>query len=177
MTVLRLMLLIGLVALTAICRQNSAKRALVPPASCRVTVAPANTFMPPASYKLDDDALGFWWGTEKLWIELPKSGVWEGWRGPEPGQGPRSGPLTSKTTWWSVDYDRRREGPDLKVTGRRLDGDAPPILASEAHDVYIAMMVGIYLPTPGCWEITGEYKGQKLSFVVWVTPELVRPDK
>ena len=33
-----------------------------------------------------------------------------------------------------------------------------------------AMLVGVYIPTPGCWEITGEYKSQKLSFVVWVEP-------
>jgi hypothetical protein len=32
------------------------------------------------------------------------------------------------------------------------------------------MLVGIYVPTPGCWEITGEYKSQKVSFVVWVYP-------
>ena len=128
--------------------------------------------MPPASYKLDDDALGFWFGTEKLWLELPKSGVWEGWRGPEPGKGPRSGPLTAKLFWWSVDYNPRRDGnPDLTVTARRLDGEAPPVLANEAHNaIGSAMSDGIFLPTPGCWEITGEYKGQKLSFVVWVTP-------
>jgi hypothetical protein len=30
------------------------------------------------------------------------------------------------------------------------------------------MLVGVYVPTPGCWEITGEYRGEKLSFVVWV---------
>ena len=168
---MRLVLLISLVALTAICQQNSAKRALVPPASCSVTVPPPVRFSPPPPYPADVEEEGFWWGTEKLWIELPKSGVWEGWRGPEPGQGPRSGPLTSKTTWWSVDYDPRREGPDLKVTGRRLDGGAPPVLANEAHNaIGSAMSDGIYLPTPGCWEITGEYKGQKLSFVVWVTP-------
>jgi hypothetical protein len=26
------------------------------------------------------------------------------------------------------------------------------------------------VPTPGCWEITGEYKGEKLSYVVWLQP-------
>jgi hypothetical protein len=30
------------------------------------------------------------------------------------------------------------------------------------------MLTGVYMPTPGCWEITGEYKGQKLRFVVWL---------
>jgi len=32
------------------------------------------------------------------------------------------------------------------------------------------MLAGVYVPTLGCWEITGEYRGEKLSFVVWVQP-------
>ena len=32
------------------------------------------------------------------------------------------------------------------------------------------MLSGVYVPIPGCWEISGDYKGQKLSFVVWVQP-------
>jgi hypothetical protein len=87
-------------------------------------------------------------------------------------------PLTEKTAWGSVDFDLRKEPyPDLKVTGRRLDGDAPPLLTTEATNALTGpttanaeMVVGVYVPTPGCWEITGEYRGQKLSYVVWVTP-------
>jgi len=30
------------------------------------------------------------------------------------------------------------------------------------------MLTGIDTPTVGCWKITGDYKGEKLSFVVWV---------
>ena len=84
-------------------------------------------------------------------------------------------PLTRKTFWASVDYDyKREEYPELKVTGRRLDGDAPPLLTTDTTNAFPGpapgMLVGVYVPTPGCWEITGEYKDQKLSFVVWVTP-------
>jgi hypothetical protein len=84
-------------------------------------------------------------------------------------------PLTTKIFWASVDYDyHKEEYPDLKVTGRRLDGNAPPLVTDEATNAFpgpgAAMLVGVYVPTPGCWEITGDYKGQKLSFVVWVTP-------
>ena len=32
------------------------------------------------------------------------------------------------------------------------------------------MLTGVYVPAPGCWEITREYDGNKLSFVVWVEP-------
>src|SRR6266851_2320477 len=83
---------------------------------------------PSPPYPADVTEYSFWLGTEKLWIELPKSGIWEGWTPPGP-----DAPLTAKTFWYSVDYDLRREGnPDLKVTGRRLDGEAPPILANKA---------------------------------------------
>ena len=84
--------------------------------------------------------------------------------------------MTAKTFWASVDFNWRTEWPvTLKVTGRRLDGNAPPLLASQATNAMVdgptpAMLVGVYVPTPGCWEITGEYKGEKLSFVVWVKP-------
>jgi len=37
------------------------------------------------------------------------------------------------------------------------------------------MLAGVYVPTPGCWEITGEYRAEKLSFVVWV--QQVKPVK
>ena len=72
-------------------------------------------------------------------------------------------------------YDSRAEQrPAIKVTGRRLDGPAPPLLALPPTNAFqgpgSAMLTGVYVPTPGCWEITGEYHGNELSFVVWVEP-------
>jgi hypothetical protein len=32
------------------------------------------------------------------------------------------------------------------------------------------MLTGIDIPGVGCWEITGDYEGDKLTFVVWVVP-------
>jgi hypothetical protein len=113
----------------------------------------------------------FWFGTKKLWTALPRSGdVW-GWLPRAPGQPD----LTAKLFWFSVDYDRHKEGnANLKVTGRRLDGDASRLATSPTTnalgDPYDAMLTGIYVPSPGCWEITGDYKGQKLSFVIWLYP-------
>jgi hypothetical protein len=83
--------------------------------------------------------------------------------------------LTIKLFWGSVDFDWKTEYPPLiKVTGKRLDGDAPPLLTMRPTNAFpgpsAAMLVGVYVPTSGCWEITGEYKGEKLSFVVWVEP-------
>ena len=85
-------------------------------------------------------------------------------------------PLTTKTFWGSLDFNYREEyPPKLKVTGKRLDGEAPPLLTLPATNAFpgpaaAAMLVGIYVPAPGCWEITGDYKVQKLSFVVWLQP-------
>ena len=65
--------------------------------------------------------------------------------------------------------------PNLKVIGRRLDAAAPPLMASKATNAYApdiksSMLVGVGVPTPGCWEITGRIAGDELSFVVWVAP-------
>lgn len=180
MTALRLVLLISLMALTVTGQQKSPQQRLVPPASCPVTAPPAIPFTPPAPYELDNYDNSFWIGTDKLWTARPKSAVWT--TGPrEPGHEQDLQPLTAKTFWASVDFNWRTEWPvTLKVTGRRLDGNAPPLLASQATNAMIdgptpAMLVGVYVPTPGCWEITGDYKGEKLSFVVWVKP--VEKDK
>jgi hypothetical protein len=178
MTVLRLILFILLMAMTAIGQQNSsqepsAPRRLVPPASCPVTVPPANPFTPPSFYQPGENDL--WLGTEKLWTELSKTGVWE-WEPHKPGH---EHDLTVKIAWGSVAYDWRTEPrPNITITGRRLDGPAPPLPQLPTTHILLApphaaMLTGIYVPTPGCWEIRGDYKGQKLSFVVWVQP--VRP--
>jgi hypothetical protein len=168
MTALRLVLLISLMAFTVTGQQK-------PPASCPVTAPPAIPFTPPAPYELDNYDNTFWIGTDKLWTARPKSAVWT--TGPrEPGHEQDVQPLTAKTFWASVDFNWRTEWPvTLKVTGRRLDGNAPPLLASQATNAMVdgptpAMLVGVYVPTPGCWEITGDYKGHQLSFVVWVKP-------
>lgn len=173
MTVLRLTLVISVVCLTAMAQQNSSRQPVVPPSSCPVTVPTGNPFAPPSPYELGEKS--FWLGTEKLWTALRKSGeVWH-WAPHKPGHEQEVQPLTVKTFWGSVDFDWKKEyPPGLRVTGRRLDGNAPPLLTLPATNAFpgpaAAMLVGVYVPTPGCWEITGEYKGQKLSYVVWVEP-------
>ena len=165
MILLRLALLILFVTLAA--TSSNAQRP-VPPASCPVTLPPTLTFTPPDEQKLDN---GFWLGTEKLWTALPRSGEVWGW-GP---RGPGQPDLTAKIFWGSVDFDyRKKDDYDLKVTGRRLDGEAPPLVVDRVTNALFvpraAMLTGVYVPTPGCWEITGERRGEKLSFVVWVYP-------
>ena len=170
MTVLRLPILISVMALTAVGQQNSPEQRPVAPASCPLTVPPTTPFTPSGEHEMRANDNDFWLGTEKLWIALPKSGEVWGWVPHAPGH---EHDLTAKLFWGSVDFDyHRREDYDLKVTGRRLDGDAPPLVVDKVTNAlfvpHAAMLTGVYVPTPGCWEITGDYKGQKLSFVVWV---------
>jgi hypothetical protein len=173
MSVLRVVLFISLAALTVSGQQNSPQQPVVPPTSCPVTVPPATPFTPPAPYEAGGDKT-FLLGTDKLWTVLRKSGVWY-WAPHAPGHENEVQPLTEKTFWVSKDFDWRNEyPPKLKVTGRRLDGVAPPLLTLQSTNAFpgpgAAMLSGVYVPTSGCWEITGEYKGEKLSFVVWLQP-------
>jgi hypothetical protein len=32
------------------------------------------------------------------------------------------------------------------------------------------MIAGVDIPSPGCWEITGDDGGENVKFVVWVAP-------
>jgi hypothetical protein len=167
MNVLRIILLISFMAVTVMSQENSPQAARWP-ASCPVTVQPKEPFTAPAPYELDKH--DFWLGTEKLWTPLRKSGqVWS-WIPRPPGH---EDDLGTKTFWASVNFDWKTEyPPELKVTGKRLDGDAPPLRARQATNAFpgpaAAMLVGVIVTSPGCWQITGEYKGEKLSYVVWV---------
>jgi hypothetical protein len=82
---------------------------------------------------------------------------------------------TQKVEWWRQGYNMGDEQTrKLTVTGRRLDAAASPLVASSATnaaaDFGASMLVGVDIPTLGCWEITGHYEGHELSFVVWVAP-------
>ena len=143
------------------------------PSSCPVTQRPAKPFVPPSTYpvRLSEDS--FWLGSEKLWTNIREPMIWVS-------QSPLTNPgaLTAKVFWYRVGYDWRSEPvPNLKVTGKRLDGPAAPlvfrptnaILGSHPYDA--AMLTGVTIPTPGCWEITADYQGDTLAFVVWVEPQ------
>ena len=174
MITLRFVQIIALVALTSSGQQTPPQSASPQteapiPASCPVTRRPAREFIPPAPYERDDVA--FWLGTEKLWTFLPERAIWE-WAPHEPGREQEVQPLTAKIFWMHLGYDSRAEPrPAIKVTGRRLDGPTLPLLVLPSTNAFQgpgSAMTGVYVPAPGCWQITGDYHGNKLSFVVWV---------
>jgi hypothetical protein len=141
-----------------------------PPDTCPISRSANPTFTPPPPYPRsapgDDE---FWYGTDSLWTAVGHTGVWSGL--PHNPEG-----YTQKVFWWRAGYSVAAEPqPHLTVTGRRLDAAAPPLIASRATnasapDIQSAMLVGVGFPTLGCWEITGQYAGTELSFVVWVAP-------
>ena len=131
------------------------------PASCPVTRPPNSSFVPAAAIALFRGR--FWHGTAALSVQPRLDGIG------------RVG--IDKVFWWSDGYDWRTEPqPDLVVTGRRLDGPGSAVVGERAThafngtDIGTAMLVGVTIPTAGCWEISGTYAGTALSFVVWAAP-------
>ncbi len=66
--------------------------------------------------------------------------------------------------------------PALTVVGTRLDGPgtftAGPATNAARDDFGEAMLVGVEIPSPGCWQITASYGDAILSYVVSVTDDL-----
>jgi hypothetical protein len=124
--------------------------------------------VPPAYYKSS------WFGSARLWTMLSDDG--EIWRHlPANPNG-----LSQKTFWWSVNWESAAEPePRITVSGRRLD--APGTFSfgpgtNAGADFGTAMLVGIDVPTVGCWEITGRYHAASLSFTALVEdPQLPTP--
>jgi mono/diheme cytochrome c family protein len=134
--------------------------------ACPVTTAPAVAFRPPEPYPAEAPYEGeFWYGTPALWTMLPVDGRWDQLAHGE------------KVWWWRDGYNGSEEAqPELRVTARRLDAVAPvaesgpPATNGYHRDFHWAMLVGLRVATSGCWEVTGHYHGEELSFVVWVAP-------
>ena len=77
----------------------------------------------------------------------------------------RAGKDGNKVGWF------RPAGAELEITGKRLDGQAPPL------EAYVPccyptrfQATGLYFPTEGCWEVTARAAVSELSFVVKVEP-------
>lgn len=155
-------------SLTATAQAEAA--ASIPPADCPVTTPEDGSFEAPEPYSPQAPWEGFfWYGSNSLWVALRQDGVWS--RLPHDSHG-----YGQKIPWWREGYIWDEEPlPPLAVTGERLDAKSPPLEATRANGSYAddmgsAMMMGLNLPTLGCWRITGQYEDAELSFVVWVAP-------
>ena len=142
-------------------------------AQCLTTLPPNPPFVPPL--KNPSSALGsnmFWYGTDALWTSLSFDGKWTIQNNVLAPNGYRA-----KLVFWRRGFDWHKElEPEIIVTGKRIDGDAPSVAVAHAHVVFIpdrdtpGMMTLIDIPKAGCWELTAHYGGHTLSFIVLVEP-------
>ena len=140
------------------------------PATCSVTQPADQPFVPPAPYPARPSPGQFWFGTDRLWTALPKTGAWLGL----PHYTPSDPTFRQKLAFWRQGFDAHaKTAAKLTVSGRRLDAIAQPVITDgpavpswTEDDQFLG--TGINFPTIGCWEITGRYETDELTFVVWV---------
>ena len=141
-----------------------------PADSCPVTKAPAPPFVPPAPYKSGPLYRGFLLGSKSLWTFVNTYDMNQSRPGP---------PYAFKLVYWhpGLNWHHTDEANDLTVVARRLDAPSAPIvfthragglvghLSAEAPDE-VAIMIGLDLPSSGCWEIAAEFRGEHLNYVI-----------
>jgi hypothetical protein len=97
-------------------------------------------------------------GNADLWVgALGPGGVFT--LQPDPVYG-----MGTKLGWYRIAKGK------LEITGRRLDGSAPP-LTSHVPDGYGEIgfqSSGVDFPSEGCWKVTGTVGAARLTFVTFV---------
>jgi hypothetical protein len=149
----------------------------VVPASCPVTLPPEPAFIPTGRYPSTPPGAphSFWHGTSGLWTRLDSTGMHSG--GPVAStQWPGVTLIRNKSFWWSPGFHPMgTPEPKLKIEGRRLDDEAPALPQPWVTNAHVpeyggwTMLTMLELPI-GCWEVTGSYGADSVTFVVWVTP-------
>jgi hypothetical protein len=165
----RLFLLLCLLSLSSLSLSQDRQPPVVPK-TCSVTKHGSQPFLPPPPSPAKRSRGQFWFGTDRLWTSLPETGAWIGL-----GHYTPSDPtFRQKLFFWRQGYDAHSETPaKLIVSGRRIDAPAQPLQTDgpgsaswTADDQFL--VTGINFPTIGCWEITGRYEKDEVTFVVWV---------
>jgi hypothetical protein len=123
-----------------------------PTGTCPLTLPNGNT--PPGG-----KAAGMNHGNGKIWTAMWPHNVVIA----TPDYIEADGSVGMKWPWW-----RGIKGK-LKISGRRLDGKAPPLTAFLPDYGRSGFQPsGISFPTEGCWEVTGALGGAKLTFVTLI---------
>lgn len=127
--------------------------------ACPITKSAQITFAPTWTQAL------LFVGTENLFTLFP--GNWQTTQKNERGY------RIPKIAWFTETYDLRQElgHSSLTITGRRLDADSGPLQFGGANTAgvekdKIFMTSEFYVPTLGCWEVTGHFHGTDLTIVV-----------
>lgn len=136
------------------------------PKNCPVTrSAPETRFTPPPpSQAYAPEAPQFWYGSDALYVSLTSDGRWQGITSPS---GTRN-----KSFWYRKNPEWLEEFPyRFTATAKRFDSDGPmltfPRVTNAIMGDEVAMLFMLELPR-GCWEVTGNYKSDSLSWVTWV---------
>lgn len=139
------------------------------PEECPITAPGRNAFTPASEAPEDppDVYEVVWYGTPDLWTMIDPQGEINSKRWLD----------GDKTFWWSENYSPGDPGV-ITVTAKHLNGSAPTVEASKpagsgfnpfmlapTHESITVVVVE--LPESGCWELTAEYKGATISYVVW----------
>jgi hypothetical protein len=114
----------------------------------------------PATQQTTASGSEFIYSSNSLHVWLPTQGRWP--------ESPHS------LRWYYNGAARTRTPslPQLKVTAQRIDGDGAPAIIEPPKTVRdageaAAIVTRVELPAAGCWRISGQYKDDHLSFVVW----------
>ncbi len=134
--------------------------------NCLTTLPQSPHFTAPSSYNVKASVDTFLYGSNELWTRLPSNGTW---------RANADGTYVTKLVFWRQGFDWRKETEySMVVTARRIDGSAPAVAVSHSNPVFIngsaGIMVGLGIPSPGCWAIGALYRGVSLDFVVQVQP-------
>lgn len=137
------------------------------PDDCPVTLPTEPLYVPPGQKAAEPGGV-FLYGTDALFTQIYSDGRW---RGIKSESGTRN-----KSAWFRKDAEWGGERPyQLVVTVKRMDAKRPMLTVPRVTNMLVgkeqeevAMLLMIELPERGCWEVTGNYKSDSLSFVVWL---------
>jgi hypothetical protein len=130
--------------------------------ACPVTLSAVRAFAEPSP----STAARFWYGSERLAVLLKAGGTWQGLG--------RQQRFREKLFWWRRGFSGETESwPDLLVSGRKLDGRGTAKVSRASNAFHSdfggwAMVTVVEFPSSGCWEVSGDYRGERLRFVVQV---------
>ena len=107
-----------------------------------------------------------WYGSSSLAALVPDNGHWKG----------VGKSYSNKFWWWREGFSAIDEPkPRLKVIAQKLDGDRDLVIIDRAtsgmglQGEWHAMLIGMYFPSPGCWEVRGSYaEKEELTLVLKV---------
>lgn len=139
-------------------RSSDAARQGVPaPSRCPVTTNNTRTPPPAERPQLAGTTGNVYYRSGALWTILADQGIVR----EKPSRG---GAIATKVPWWRGVRGR------LTITGRRLDGSAPPLRARipGGYGPVGFQSTALVFPTAGCWSVSGTAGTASLTFVTLV---------